>query len=27
MTYRIHPLLVGEAEVARALDVFWSLTN
>ena len=27
MTYRIHPLLVGEAEVARALDVFWSLTK
>jgi len=27
MTYRVHPLLVGEAEVAQSLDVFWSLTK
>jgi glyoxylase-like metal-dependent hydrolase (beta-lactamase superfamily II) len=27
MTYRVHPLLVGEAEVAQTLDVFWSLTR
>lgn len=26
-TYRVHPLLVGEAEVGAALDVFWSLTK
>jgi len=25
--YRVHPLLLGEAEVGRALDVFWSLTK
>ncbi len=25
--YRIHPLMVGQAEVARSLDVFWSLTK
>jgi len=25
--YRVHPLMVGEAEVGRALDVFWSLTK
>jgi glyoxylase-like metal-dependent hydrolase (beta-lactamase superfamily II) len=25
--YRVHPLLVGEAEVGAALDVFWSLTK
>lgn len=27
MTYRIHPLMVGEAHVAKSLDVFWSLTR
>jgi hypothetical protein len=26
-TYRVHPLMVGAAEVAAALDVFWSLTK
>ena len=25
--FRVHPLLLGEAEVGRALDVFWSLTK
>ena len=25
--YRVHPLMVGEAHVAKALDVFWSLTK
>ena len=25
--YRVHPLLLGEAEVGRVLDVFWSLTK
>jgi N-acyl homoserine lactone hydrolase len=25
--YRVHPLMVGEAEVGRVLDVFWSLTK
>jgi glyoxylase-like metal-dependent hydrolase (beta-lactamase superfamily II) len=25
--YRVQPLLLGEAEVGRALDVFWSLTR
>ncbi len=25
--YRVHPLLLGEAEVGRALDIFWSLTK
>lgn len=25
--YKIHPLIVGEAQVGRALDVFWSLTK
>lgn len=25
--YRVHPLMVGEAQVARSLDVFWSLTK
>ncbi len=26
-TYRVHPLLLGEAEVGCILDVFWSLTK
>jgi N-acyl homoserine lactone hydrolase len=26
-TYRVHPLMLGEAHVARVLDVFWSLTK
>lgn len=26
MTYRVHPLLLGEAEVPDMLDVFWSLS-
>jgi len=25
--YKVHPLMVGEAEVAAVLDVFWSLTK
>ena len=25
--YRVHPLMVGEANVAAVLDVFWSLTK
>jgi hypothetical protein len=25
--YRVHPLLVGEAEFSETLDVFWSLTK
>ncbi len=27
MKYRIHPLLLGEADVSCVLDVFWSLTK
>jgi N-acyl homoserine lactone hydrolase len=26
-THRVHPLLLGEAEVGEVLDVFWSLTK
>ena len=25
--YRVHPLLLGEAEVGCALDVFWGMTK